>query len=135
MTAHKVMYRGYEVPESLLGNLFGGLNAWKQGVDTVLEALTPCAPGCHHPGTPHSESAETSGAHPELIEVSVYGPTGCSVDNMGVWLVDDANHVWYRDFGGTINPAATPCAVLMDMVSASAGMYRCLGYTEIPLPN
>lgn len=132
MTEHKVRYRGYEVPENLLGNLFGGLNAWKQGVDTVLEALTLCARGCSHPVSPHMEPDGTSGL---LIEVSVYGGPGCSVDSPGVWLVDDADHVWYRDFGGNIKPAATPCAVLMDMVSASAGMYRCLGYTEIPLPN
>lgn len=121
MTAHKVMYRGYEVPENLLGHLFGGLNAWKQGVDTVLGALAPCVP--------HSEPAGTLGL---LIKVSVYGLIGHSVDSPGVWLVDEDDRVWYRTVTGRIEPAITSYTTLMDQVPA---IYCWLGSTEIPLPN
>lgn len=46
MTEHKIEYRGFPVPETFLGtpSLFVGttaLNAWKAGVDTVLDATKP----------------------------------------------------------------------------------------------
>jgi hypothetical protein len=42
MTNFKVEYRGFPVPENLLtaGSLFsGGINAWKRGVDDVLDTV------------------------------------------------------------------------------------------------